>query len=163
MPRGYRGAIFTARQRFTSIGPPGRKRRNFEVREPPLTLRQEKQYLLHPILAFFGFLAFFVLRFPLLFCASFPSFPKIFGFPRRGKPLLFWGNPCFFSKKARVGGSGSIRVRNSGAGSGCAKFMDAWNKCVLSAGKPMSIKFLVLGGVGGYFGFGGVPILLLWA
>ena len=40
-------------------------------------------------------------------------------------------------------------------------------KCVLSAGKPMSIKFLVLGG-GGYFGFfggggGGVPILFLWA
>ena len=46
-----------------------------------------------------------------------------------------------------------IRVRNSGAGNGCANFMDAWKKCVLSAGKPMSIKFLVLGG-GGYFGFG---------
>ena len=29
--------------------------------------------------------------------------------------------------------------------------MDAWEKCVLSARKPMSIKFLVLGG--GYFGF----------
>ena len=49
--------------------------------------------------------------------------------------------------------------------------MDAWKKCVLSAGKkthePMSIKFLVLGG--GYFGFWGgggggeVPILFLWA
>ena len=39
--------------------------------------------------------------------------------------------------------------------------MDARKKCVLSAGKTMSIKFLVLGG--GYFGFqtlggGGVPI-----
>ena len=41
-----------------------------------------------------------------------------------------------------------IRVRNSGAGNGCANFMDAWKKCVLSAGKPMSIKFLVLGGGG---------------
>ena len=42
-------------------------------------------------------------------------------------------------------------------------FMDAWKKCVLSTGKPMSVKFLVLGG-GGYFGLGGeVPILFLWA
>ena len=40
-----------------------------------------------------------------------------------------------------------ISVRNSGAGNGCAKFMDAWKKSVLSAGKTMSIKFLVLGGV----------------
>ena len=39
-----------------------------------------------------------------------------------------------------------IRVRNSGAGNGCANFMDARKKCVLSAGKPVSIKFLVLGG-----------------
>ena len=29
--------------------------------------------------------------------------------------------------------------------------MGAWKKCILSAEKPMSIKFLVLGG--GYFGF----------
>ena len=33
-----------------------------------------------------------------------------------------------------------------GAGNGCANFMDTWKKCVLSAGKPMSIKFRVLGG-----------------
>ena len=33
-------------------------------------------------------------------------------------------------------------------------FMGAWKKCVLSAGKPMSIKFLVLGG-GGILGLGG--------
>ena len=46
-----------------------------------------------------------------------------------------------------------IRVRNSGAGNGCANFMDTWKKCVLSAGKPMSIKFLVLGG--GILGLGG--------
>ena len=59
-----------------------------------------------------------------------------------------------------------ICVRNSGAGNGCANFMDARKKCVRSAGKAMSIKFLVLGG--GYFGFWGggggrVPILFLWA
>ena len=41
--------------------------------------------------------------------------------------------------------------------------MDAWKKNVRSAGKTMSIKFLVLGGgiLGLYFGFGGggeVPI-----
>ena len=47
-----------------------------------------------------------------------------------------------------------ISVRNSGAGNGCVNFMDAWKKCVHSAGKPVSIKFLVLGG-GGYFGFWG--------
>ena len=48
---------------------------------------------------------------------------------------------------------------------GCANFMGAWKKCVRSAGKAMSIKFLVLGG-GGISGLGGggeVPILFLWA
>ena len=59
-----------------------------------------------------------------------------------------------------------IRVCNSGPGNGSPNFMDTWKKCVLSAGKPVSIKFLVLAG-GGYFGFwgggGGVPILFLWA
>ena len=47
--------------------------------------------------------------------------------------------------------------------SGCADLYGLLEKCVLSAGKPMSIKFLVLGG-GGYFGLGGreVPILFLW-
>ena len=46
-----------------------------------------------------------------------------------------------------------ISVRNSGAGNGCANFMDTWKKCVVSAGKPMSIKFRVLGG--GVLGGGG--------
>ena len=59
-----------------------------------------------------------------------------------------------------------IRVRNSGAGNGSPNFMDTWKKSVLSAGKPVSIKFLVLGG-GVIFwvlgGGGGVPILFLWA
>ena len=59
-----------------------------------------------PILAFFDFLAFFVFRFSLLFCAFFLSFPRILGVPRREKPLLFWGKTLAFSKKARIGGSG---------------------------------------------------------
>ena len=43
-----------------------------------------------------------------------------------------------------------IRVRNSGAGNGCANFMDTWKKCVLSVGKTMSVKFpFFWGGVGG--------------
>ena len=49
-----------------------------------------------------------------------------------------------------------IFVRNSGAGNGCANFMDAWKKCVRSAGKTMSIKFLVFrGGVFWVLGGGG--------
>ena len=43
-------------------------------------------------------------------------------------------------------------THNSGAGNGCANFMDAWKKSVRSARKAMSIKFLVLRG-GGYFEF----------
>ena len=58
-----------------------------------------------------------------------------------------------------------IRVRNSGAGNGCANyFMDAWKNASVLQEKAMSIKFLVLGG--GYFGFflgGEWPILFLWA
>ena len=46
-----------------------------------------------------------------------------------------------------------IRVRNSGAGNGCANFMDAWKNALFPQEKPMSIKFLLLGG--GYFGFWG--------
>ena len=48
-----------------------------------------------------------------------------------------------------------IRVRNSGAGNGRANFMDTWKKCVLSAGKPVSIKFRVLGGGGVIWVWGG--------
>ena len=44
--------------------------------------------------------------------------------------------------------------------------MDAWKNAFFLQEKPMSIKFLVLGG-GGILGFGGgggeVPILFLWA
>ena len=41
--------------------------------------------------------------------------------------------------------------------------MDARKKCVPSAGKTMSIKFLVLGVFWVFGGGGGVPILFLWA
>ena len=54
-----------------------------------------------PILAFFDFLAFFVFRFPLLFCAFCLPSPRILGVPQREKPLLFSGLPCFFSKKSK--------------------------------------------------------------
>ena len=56
-----------------------------------------------------------------------------------------------------------IRVRNSGAGNGCAKFMDTWKKCVLSAGKAHVRKIPLFFWGGGGFGGGGVPILFLWA
>ena len=46
-----------------------------------------------------------------------------------------------------------IFVRNSGARSGCVNFMDAWKNALFLQEKPMSIKFLLLGG--GIFGFGG--------
>ena len=46
-------------------------------------------------------------------------------------------------------------VRNSGAGNDCANFMGTWKICVLSAGKPMSRKFLVLGGGGVFWVFFG--------
>ena len=46
-----------------------------------------------------------------------------------------------------------IRVRNSGAGNGYANFMDSWKKCVLSAGKTMSVKFPFFGGGGGEYRF----------
>ena len=79
-----------------------------------------------------------------------------------------------FQKNPRVH---NILVRNSGAGNGCANFMDAWKNASVLQENHGSIKFLVLGGGGilgfaqgggGYFGFwvlggGGVPILFLWA
>ena len=62
-----------------------------------------------------------------------------------------------FQKNPRVR---KIRACNSGAGHGCVNFMDAWKNAFFLQEKAMSIKFLVLGGGGGYFGFwgGGVPI-----
>ena len=62
-----------------------------------------------------------------------------------------WTNPLV-EKNPRVR---KIFVRNSGAGNGCANFMDAWKKASVLQEKPMSIKFLVLGGGGGILGFWG--------
>ena len=43
-----------------------------------------------------------------------------------------------------------IFVRNSGAGNGCANFMDTWKKCLLSAGKTHVHKIpRFRGGFGG--------------
>ena len=58
-----------------------------------------------------------------------------------------------------------IRVRNSRPEMG-APILWTRGKMRSSAGKPMSVKFLVLAGGGGVFlglGGGGVPILFLWA
>ena len=59
-----------------------------------------------PILAFFVFLAFFALRFSLLFCAFLLSFPRISRVLQGGKSSLFSGHPRFFAKEAGIGGSG---------------------------------------------------------
>ena len=40
-----------------------------------------------------------------------------------------------------------IFVRNSGAGNGCANFMGAWKNAFFLQEEPMSIKFLLLGGL----------------
>ena len=55
-----------------------------------------------------------------------------------------------------------ISVRNSGAGNGCANFMDTWKKCVLSAGKTMSVKFPFFGG-GGWGGGGRADFIFMGA
>ena len=57
--------------------------------------------------------------------------------------------------------SAKLFVRNSGAGNGCTNFMGAWKKCVLSAGKPLSIEFLLLGG--GFGGGGGADFIFMGA
>ena len=90
--------------------------------------------------------------------AFFLRYPQICLNPHLLNPHLRHSNPgilfCFrfrIQKSPRVR---KIRVRNSGAGNGCDNFMDASKKCLFSAGKPMSIKFCVLGG-GGLGGGGG--------
>ena len=61
--------------------------------------RKEKNPLFPdpPILAFFAFLAFFVLRFRLLFCAFLLSFPRIFRVRQRGTFCIWvkWGRFAF--------------------------------------------------------------------
>ena len=66
---------------------------------------------------------------------------------------VFMGGPesHFFQKNPCVR---EIFVRNSGVGNGCANFMGAWKNAFFLQEKPMSIKFLPLGG-GCILGFGG--------
>ena len=59
------------------------------------------------------------------------------------------GTSSIYQKKRDVR---KILVRNSGAGNGCANFMGAWSFCWKT---PMPIKFLLLGGVLGFFRRGG--------
>ena len=68
-----------------------------------------------PILAFFVFLAFFVLRFSLLLCAFLHSHPRFSRVLQRGKSSLFLGDPrFFFAKEARIEGSGHSCKRQPG-------------------------------------------------
>ena len=78
----------------------------------------------------------------------------------RKKPIVPPPPEARFAKKGFSSGTlnqknprvRKIRVRNSGAGNGCANFMDAWKKCVLSAGKTHVHKIpRVLGGGGEVF------------
>ena len=48
-----------------------------------------------------------------------------------------------FQKNPRVR---KIRVRNSGAGNGCANFMDTWKNAFFLQAKTMSVKFPFFGG-----------------
>ena len=48
-----------------------------------------------------------------------------------------------------------IRVRNSGAGNGCADFMDTWKKSIRSAGKSHVHQIPRFRGGGGILGLGG--------
>ena len=63
-----------------------------------------------------------------------------------------FGKIVFLSENPRVR---KIFVRNSGAGNGCANFMGAWKNALFLQEKPMSIKFLLLGGGVVFWVFGG--------
>ena len=57
-----------------------------------------------------------------------------------------------------------ILVRNSGAGNGCANFMDTWKKCVLSAGKTHVHKIPPFrGGILGFVGGGRADFIFMGA
>ena len=59
----------------------------------------------------------------------------------------------FFANIRKILVSVTFSVRNSGARNGCANFMGAWKNALFLQEKPMSIKFLLLGG-GGILGLG---------
>ena len=70
----------------------------------------------------------------------------------RNRELGQFARIDFCQKNPRVR---KIRVRNSGAGNGCANFTGAWNHAFFLQEKAMSIKFLVLGGGGVFWVLGG--------
>ena len=75
--------------------------------------------------------------------------------------LFFWEPDNQKNPRVR-----KIRVRNSGAGNGCVNFMDAWKNAFFLQGKTHVHKiprFRGGGGILGFWGGGGVPILFLWA
>ena len=74
---------------------------------------------------------------------------KISAQPREVLLLLFYKRDCKNQNNPRVR---KIRVRNSGAGDGCANFMDAW-KMRSFCRKTHVHKIPRLRGGGGYFGF----------
>ena len=93
-----------------------------------------------------------------------PKFCRTFGVLCEGSStpgLLAWTRFCrtLLQKNPRVR---EILVRDSGARNGCTNFMDTWKNAFFLQEQPMPIKFLLLGGEGG-FGGGAVPILFFWA
>ena len=75
-----------------------------------------------PILAFFVFLVFFVLRFSPCFFVGFSLFPGILRVRQSGKSLFFSGAPRVLAK-AGIGGSGRFRkgVRGRGLATNSAR------------------------------------------
>ena len=72
--------------------------------------------------------------FARFYYAFFLLFPRIFRVPRREKPLLFSEFLLFFSKKARVGGSGQIAINRT-----------TWNRralCEIAAESPLKVHLL---------------------
>ena len=114
--------------------------------------------------------------------SAFLPFSALF-WPKKGSVPLFWNSlPTLFSsklrffeppnalctkKKARVETTPKKdrkrKKHRKGDQGWLRQFYGRLEKCVLSAGKSMSIKFLVLGGGSLGLGGGGVPILFLWA
>ena len=94
-----------------------------------------------PILAFFVFLAFFVLQFSLLFCAFLLSFPRIQGFSREENPCFFRGILVFFATKFRERKSRNTSLRDCpGTGGGCQNFVYVFLGSFLMGKKKIHIN-----------------------
>ena len=93
-----------------------------------------------------------------------PREPSI-GWGQGGLKDMTWGslhgkpNFTIWPLKPRVR---KIRVRNSGAGNGCANFMDTSKKSILSAGQNHVRKIPLLGG-GGVGGGGSADFIFMGA